>query len=93
MPADSREHTQKQYKRYGAFDFAVLSDPDKKVARAYGVYWPAKDGQGEGDLLHGTFVITRQGKVAWVNAGDEPFTEDRTLLREIARAEGRKVGP
>ena len=43
----------------------------------------------EGDLLHGTFIITRQGKIIWTNRGDSPFTENRTLLHEIARVEKR----
>ena len=57
------------------------------MAQLYGVFRPDPKG-GEGDLMHGTFVIDRKGKIVWINAGDEPFTENRTLLVEIARAEG-----
>ena len=42
--------------------------------------------------MHGTFVIDRQGKVIWTNRGDSPFTENRTLLHEIARVEGYHEG-
>ncbi|MBY0233254.1 MAG: hypothetical protein K2W96_28570, partial [Gemmataceae bacterium] len=35
-------------------------------------------------------LVSRDGRVAWANRGDEPFTENRTLLVEIARLEGRK---
>ena len=88
---DSVERTKEQYAqyaKYGEFAFPVLSDPGNKIAQAYGVYRPNPKG-GEGDLMHGTFVIDRKGKIVWINAGDEPFTENRTLLVEIARAEGR----
>lgn len=85
---DTREKTKQQYAKYGAFDFPVLSDPGNKVAQLYGVFRPDPKG-GDGDLMHGTFVIDRKGKIVWINAGDEPFTENRTLLVEIATAEGR----
>lgn len=89
---DARQRTQEQYRRYGAFDFAVLSDPDNAVSQKYGTFRPGKDGQ-EGTSMHGTFVISKQGKVTWANAGDEPFARNQTLLRELARAEGRPTGP
>ncbi len=43
----------------------------------------------KGRFCHGTFVLTRQGKVAWQNRGDAPFTENPTLLREAAQHESR----
>jgi peroxiredoxin len=88
ISADDPELTRKRYARYGAFGFPVLSDPDKKVARAYGVYTPAEAGREE-SLDHGTFVIGRDGVVRWARQGDEPFNGSRTLLFEVARAEGR----
>jgi peroxiredoxin len=87
VSADPPALTRQRYERYGAFDFPVLSDPGNKVAALYGAWRPTKD--GEGDLAHATFVIGRDGKVRWANMGDEPFTENRTLLVEVARAEGR----
>ena len=88
ISADPPETTKQRFAKYGAFDFPVLSDPGNKVAQTYGVFRP-KPMSDEGDLMHGTFVIDRKGKIIWINAGDEPFTENRTLLVEIARSEGR----
>lgn len=85
---DATDLTRRRFKKYGSFDFAVLSDPDNKVAQTYGVYRPGKDGK-KGDLMHGTFIIDRRGKVVWASYGDEPFTENRTLLIELAKSEGR----
>ncbi len=85
---DSAEQTKKQFAAFGAFTFPVLSDPGNKVAQAYGVYHP-KPGGGEGELRHGTFVVDRKGKIVWINMSEEPFIDNRTLLVEIARAEGR----
>jgi peroxiredoxin len=85
---DSPELTRERYKQYGEFAFAVLSDPQNKVAEAYGVYSPATAGK-EAVLLHGTFVLTRDGLVEWAHSGTEPFTGNRTLLYQLARVEGR----
>jgi peroxiredoxin len=88
VSGDEPALTRQRFKKYGAFAFPVLSDPGNLIALAYGVYRPGKNGQ-EGDLMHGTFVITSKGKVVWANSGDEPFTENRTLLIEAAKAGGR----
>jgi peroxiredoxin len=79
---DSAELTKKRYKKYGAFAFPVLSDPGNKVAQEYLVYQPSKVAGQEGTLLHGTFVINRKGKIIWANRGEEPFTQNQTLLIE-----------
>jgi peroxiredoxin len=63
----------------------VLADPDNKVAEKYELYTPNCEPGKKGGLMHGTFVINRQGKIIWTNRGDEPFTENRTLLHEVAR--------
>ncbi|MBM4068352.1 MAG: redoxin domain-containing protein [Planctomycetes bacterium] len=89
VSADAPELTRERFAEYGAFRFPVLSDPGNKVAEKYGVFTPSARTGEEGDLMHGTFLISRQGKVLWTNRGDNPFTENRTLLHEIARAEGR----
>jgi peroxiredoxin len=88
VSADPSEMTLQRFKQYGAFAYPVLSDPGNKVAAAYGVFTPARDGKRE-DLQHGTFVIARDGHVLWCNVADEPFTNNRVLLVELARAEGR----
>jgi peroxiredoxin len=89
VSADPAETTRERFKKYGAFMFPVLSDPGNKVAALYETYVPNPVAGQEGDLLHGTFVISRQGKVIWANRGDRPFTENHTLLLESARTEGR----
>jgi peroxiredoxin len=73
-PADTRQ----RFRRYGAFQFPVLSDPQNEVARRYVVFQ-------DGNLSHATFVIDRDGFVRWVQFGVEPFTNDRALLLELAR--------
>jgi len=89
---DTAELTRSRFKQYGAFAFPVLSDPGNKVATKYETYVPSATAGQEGDLLHGTFIISRQGKIVWTNRGEAPFTENRTLLHEIARVEGKLPG-
>jgi peroxiredoxin len=88
VSADPTDVTLQRFKQYGAFAFPVLSDAGNKVAETYGVFAPARGGKRE-DLQHGTFVIGRDGRVRWCNVADEPFTNNRVLLVEVARAEGR----
>jgi peroxiredoxin Q/BCP len=88
ISADPPAMTQQRFKQYGPFAFPVLTDPGNKVAQAYGVFTPARDGKRE-DLQHGTFVVGRDGRVIWCNVADEPFTKNRVLLYELARGEGR----
>ena len=86
---DLPEQTRARFKKFGAFGFPVLSDPENNVARKYGAYTPGPTPGEEGNLLHGTFVIDREGKVRWSYRGDSPFIDNRTLLHEIAKADGR----
>jgi peroxiredoxin len=88
VSADPTEWTRERFGQYGEFAFPVLSDLGNKVAQAYGVYRPAS-GKTREDLRHGTFVIGRDGRVHWAYSGNQPFTGDPTLLRELARLEGR----
>jgi peroxiredoxin len=78
-PADTRQ----RFRRYGEFKFTVLSDPKNAVAQSYGVFKPAQPHEPE-NLDHATFIIDRDGTVRWAQFGDEPFTDDRALLRELA---------
>ncbi|MEI8379795.1 MAG: peroxiredoxin family protein [Planctomycetota bacterium] len=87
ISADPPELTAKRYAEYGRFEFPVLSDPDNKVALAYGVYQPEAEGQPE-NKLHGTFVIDSDGTVLWCNTGTKPFLDNQTLLTVIARQHG-----
>lgn len=84
---DKSEHTKERYKKYGAFDFPVLADPDHAVARKYGVSRPAAAGLPAWEA-HGTFVVGRDRYIHWAKTGDEPFTGNDTLLAEL-----RRMGP
>ncbi len=89
VSADPVELTRERYKQYGAFKFPVLSDSNNNLAEKYETYSPAKEDGKEGDLMHGTYVISRHGKIVWANRGDTPFTENRTLIHKVAEFEGR----
>ena len=88
ISADPPTQTRTKFKQYGPFGFDVLSDPGNKTAQAYGVFRPKSDKTPELQQ-HATFVIDRSGVVRWAQQGDEPFTDNRTLLYETAVAEGR----
>ena len=85
ISADSPELTRRLSQQHGDLGFSILSDPDNKVAQAYGVFRTAPDGQAV--LRHGTFVIDRDGMVQWVNVGDAPFSRNSALLYQLARIE------
>lgn len=87
ISADAPELTAKRFDEYGRFEFPVLSDPDNKVAEAYGVYQPEAEGKPE-VKQHGTFVIDSDGTVLWCNVGNKPFLDNKTLLTVIARQHG-----
>lgn len=83
ISADPPSMTKERFNEYGKFDFPVLSDPENKIAAEYGVY---TENEKYGMVLyHGTFVIDRTGKIIWANMGDQPFINNRTLLKELAR--------
>jgi peroxiredoxin len=87
VSADPPELTAKRYKEFGRFDFTVISDPENRLARQYGIYEPPAAGR-PALLDHATFVIAPDGRVWWVNHGAEPFLDNKTLLVEVARAGG-----
>jgi peroxiredoxin len=93
VSADPLELTRERYEKYGAFAFPVLSDQGNAVAQKYGTFIPSPKKGEDGDLAHGTFVISRQGKIVWANRGDGPFTENRTLLVEVHRCERSSRAP
>lgn len=83
LSADTPEKTAESFKKYGGFDFPVLSDADNKIATIYGVFTPAK-GDEEEDLKHGTFIIDKEGKVIFCNRGYQPFVDNKSLLYWLA---------
>jgi len=88
ISADPPEQTTARFAKFGPFDFPVLSDVENQVAAQYSVYLPANQGSPS-RLLHGTFVLDQQGLVRWCHYGDEPFTDNATLLVELAKVTGR----
>lgn len=92
VSGDSPGLTRQRYEQYGAFGFAVLSDPGHAAARCYGTFRPAQAAEPE-ELLHGTFLIGRDGYVCWVNFGDTPFRNNKALLYEVARLENKLPPP
>lgn len=92
ISADPPEMTRERFEQYGPFAFPVLSDPNFRVARIYEVFKPAA-GDKEPILLHGTFIIDREGVVQWVVMDYQPFASNRTLLYKIAQLEAKLQAP
>lgn len=86
ISADPPKDTRERFQKYGDFAFPVLSDTANNVATKYGTYTPSKKPKEDGELMHGTFVISKTGRIVWTNRGDSPFTDNRTLLRELRAA-------
>lgn len=81
-PAFSRERIRK----FGGFQFPLLSDPDHTVSRNYGVWKTLPGGDPDvGEALHGSFIIDRGGLVRWAAVGDRPFTDINALVAELDR--------
>jgi peroxiredoxin len=87
VSADPPELTAEQCAANGHFGFPVLSDPDNRVAEAFGVYRRAAEGQ-PARLLHATFLIDTDGRLLWAYRGPQPFLDNKTLLKEVARGAG-----
>jgi peroxiredoxin len=98
ISADPPELTRQRFDAYGALGFTVLSDPDHAVARQFGTLRPAAASQagaesGPEQVLHGTFIVDRQGDVRWANCGEVPFRSDMALLYQLARLDGQPPRP
>lgn len=87
ISTDAPEHTAEKYKEYGKFNFPVLSDPDNSVARQYKTFFPATPEKTE-DQLHGTFLVSPDGRIVWANTGYQPFIDNKSLLFHIAEVTG-----
>ena len=83
ISADPPAHTRQKEREYGAFEFAVLFDPDHSVGAVMARFRKPIPGRPAG-LLHATFVVARDGKVQWATFGDRPFGNNRALLCELA---------
>jgi len=63
------------------YNFPLLSDPDKKVAAAYGVLSPA------GFAQRWTFVIGADGRIKAIEQKVSPQTAGKDLARALDTAE------
>ena len=67
-----------------------MSDPGHAVSFAYGVWKPVPGGdKDEGEALHGTFIVDRDGLVRWAYVGNRPCTDIEALLSELESIEER----
>ncbi len=84
ISGDSPEFSMERMRKFGGFQIPLLSDPDHVIASAYGVWKPIPGGEGgEGEALHGTFIIDHDGLVRWAHVGNRPFTDIEALLTEL----------
>lgn len=76
--------TQKRFKEKYKLPFDLLSDNDKKMAKAYntlgllGLYTSRK-----------TFVINPEGKLAYIFESVKPATHDRDVYEKLKELQGR----
>ena len=92
VSGDAPGLTRNRFEQYGAFGFPVLSDPGHTVALSYDTFRPARTSKPD-ELLHGTFLVGRDGQVDWVSCGDTPFRNTKALLYEVARLENKLPPP
>ena len=74
----------KKFKDKYNLNFPLLSDPDKKVAEAYGAYGEKKMyGKVTKGIIRSTFLIDEEGRIAkaWYNVKAKGHVEK--LLREL----------
>lgn len=84
---DSIESHRKFKDKY-SLNFPLLSDPDKKVAQAYGAYGEKKMyGKVTKGIIRSTFLIDEKGRVvkAWYNVKAKGHVEK--LLKELESSE------
>ncbi|MDR3634241.1 MAG: redoxin domain-containing protein [Isosphaeraceae bacterium] len=98
ISGDTPEFSRQRTRRFGGFRFPLLSDADHAAARSYGAWTADPSGDpAEGEPLHGTFLVDRDGLVRWAYVGNRPFADVAALLAEVdpwkaaASAEGPSV--
>jgi peroxiredoxin len=84
VSADAPGFTLDRMRKYGEFQVPFLSEADHAVALAYGVWKPVPGGNpDEGEALHGTFIVDREGLIRWASIGNRPYTDIEALLGEV----------
>lgn len=77
-------NSHKKFKEKYNLNFPLLSDPDKKVAEAYGAYGEKKMyGKVTKGIIRSTFLIDEEGRIkkAWYNVKAKGHVEK--LLKEL----------
>jgi peroxiredoxin len=84
VSADAPEFAGQRIRNFGSIQLPLLSDPNHAVSLVYGVWKPVPGGDpDDGDALHGTFIVDRDGLVCWAYVGDRPFQDIEVLLAEL----------
>ena len=84
VSTDSPE-THKEFIDLHSLPFPLISDADKRIVRAYGVWLEAEQG-GKGEKYRTertTFVIAPEGKIKTVLRKVDPYLHDRLLLETL----------
>lgn len=69
--------TNKRFAQTLDLDFPVLSDPDRKIATAYGV-------AGQGGALRWTFYIGTDGRILYIDKQVNATAHGRAIARQLA---------
>lgn len=70
-----------------ALPFALLSDPDRRVAKTFGIALPD-------DLLPSAFVVDRRARVQWAHVGKDPADQPSPRqIRKVLEGGGRPPVP
>jgi peroxiredoxin len=74
---DTVEKSQAAIKQFGGFPFPVLSDPHRRVAKAYGLTLT------DNRLLHGVFIVDRQNQIRFAVRSDRPYDNITSLIARV----------
>lgn len=75
----SQENYDESDKKKG-FPFPLVADPENEIFRLYGAY-----DDFEKETLHGTFLISPEGRILWSDISADPFMDTEFLLKEAQR--------
>ena len=72
------EETNRKFAESLSLDYPILSDSDKKIAKAYGVLW-----RGLGIASRWTFYIGADGKILFIDKSVKPATAGHDLAARL----------
>ena len=70
--------TNRKFAESLGLDYPILSDPDKKIAKAYGVLWG-----GLGIASRWTFYIGADGRILFIDKSVKPATAGRDIAARL----------